>query len=64
VGDFPILQRILKDTPANKLFFDVYAVQPGIAQSQIDEHLADLMLYGLEYVRRGGAANAAWIINS
>lgn len=63
VGNLEELKQILEDTPANKLKFVIYAVQPGIAKAKIDDHLADLMAFGLEYVQRGGAAQAAWIIS-
>jgi superfamily II DNA or RNA helicase len=63
VGDLALMQRALLDTAPDKLTFEIYGVQPGIAQSKIDAHLADLMAFGLEYVQRGGAAKAAWIVS-
>lgn len=62
-GNLDRLKQVLKDTPANRLYFEIYGVQPGISKAQIDEHLADLMAFGLEYVQRGGAAKAAWIVS-
>ncbi len=62
-GTIDHLQKVLIDVPANKLFFEIYAVQPGISAKLLNEHLADLMAFGLEYVHRGGAAKAAWIVN-
>lgn len=63
VGNLSMIQKALQGTAPDKLSFAIYGVQPGIAQSQIDEHLADLMAFGLEYVQRGGAAKAAWLIS-
>lgn len=62
-GTFDEMVAILQNTPANRLTFQIFAVQPGIAKSQIDAHLADLMGFGIEYVRRGGAARGAWLIS-
>ncbi len=63
-GDLASLQTALRDTPANKVTFEIYGVQPGISKAQIDNHLADLMAFGLDYVHRGGAAKACWLVNA
>lgn len=63
-GELESFQHMLRETPANKIHFEIYGVQPGIAQANIDEHLADLMAFGLEYVQRGGAGKAAWLISA
>lgn len=63
-GTFDDFRDLLQTTLAIKLTFDIYAVQPGIAISQIDEHLSDLMAFGLDYVVRGGAAKGVWLINN
>ena len=36
---------------------------PESPELQIDDHLSDLMAFSLDYVLRGGAAVASWIIN-
>jgi len=63
VGDFAKLQARLTATPADKLNFEIHGVQPGISKRAVDEHLADLMSFGLDYVQRGGAAGAKWLIS-
>jgi hypothetical protein len=63
VGDYPGFSKLLRETSPNKLRFEIYGVQPGVSFAEIDEHLADLMAFGLEYVQRGGAAKAAWLIS-
>ncbi|WDP89334.1 MAG: DEAD/DEAH box helicase family protein [Desulfobacter sp.] len=63
LGELESTVGLLKSTVPNKLFFEIYAVQPGISINMIDDHLSDLMAFGLEYVFRGGAATAKWIIN-
>jgi len=64
IGDFNGFEQLLLSTPAHKLKFAIYGVQPGISLSQVDEHLSDLMAFGLDYVRRGGAAEAGWIVSA
>jgi hypothetical protein len=61
VGDLNILREIIENVLATKLTFEIYGVQPGISQAAINNHLADLMAFGLDYVHRGGAAQAGWI---
>jgi len=63
VGDMEQFKACLRDTPANKLRFEIYGVQPGISRAAIDSHLADLMAFGIEYAHRGGAAKATWLIS-
>jgi superfamily II DNA or RNA helicase len=63
-GDLDGLKAVLNGAPATGLTFEIYGVQPGISQAQIDAHLADLMAFGLDYVHRGGAAKAAWMISA
>uniref|UniRef100_UPI001E3EB1F2 hypothetical protein n=1 Tax=Ralstonia solanacearum TaxID=305 RepID=UPI001E3EB1F2 len=37
--------------------------QPGISRRVIDAHLADLMMFGVDYAKRGGAARAFWLVS-
>jgi hypothetical protein len=64
VGDLDKVKALLLDTPADKIYFAVFGVQPGISKAEIDEHLTDLMAFSLDYVLRGGAASAGWLINA
>lgn len=64
VGDLQTLGQLLRDTPANKLGFTVVGVQPGISLGQVDAHLADLMMFGVDYAKRGGAARAYWLVSA
>jgi len=64
IGSLAETVTLLMETPANLLQFAVYGVQPGISKSQIDDHLSDLMAFSLDYVLRGGAAVASWIISN
>lgn len=43
--------------------FVVAGVQPGISRKEVDAHLADLMVFGVDYARRGGAARAYWLVS-
>jgi hypothetical protein len=63
-GDLDHLNAILLGTPADKIEFAIYGVQPGISKSEVDEHLTDLMAFSLDYVLRGGAAAGGWLINA
>lgn len=63
VGDLARMKAILGQTPSNKLHFGIYGVQPGISKADIDNHLADLMAFALDYVHRGGVAKAVWLIS-
>ncbi len=63
-GEFARFADVLGSTPADRLDFAIYGVQPGISREAIDEHLADLMAFGLDYVQRGGAAKAGWLVNA
>jgi hypothetical protein len=60
---FRSFRNLLLNTPADKLQFAIYGVQPGIALSKVDDHLSDLMAFGIDYVHRGGAARAAWLVS-
>lgn len=62
-GDLAILRQRLQSTPATKLSFAVVGVQPGISRRQVNAHLADLMLFGVDYAKRGGAAKAYWLVS-
>jgi hypothetical protein len=64
VGDLDRLNAILQRTPADKIEFAIYGVQPGISKAAIDEHLTDLMAFSLDYVARGGAASSGWLISA
>lgn len=62
-GDLGNLKQLLQSTPATKLSFTVVGVQPGISRRQVDDHLADLMVFGVDYAKRGGAARAYWLVS-
>ncbi len=64
VGDIETVKALLLNTPVDKIEFAIFGVQPGISKAEISEHLADLMAFSLDYVLRGGAASAAWLINA
>jgi hypothetical protein len=64
VGDMDQTRAILLNTPADKLLFDIYGVQPGISKDAIDGHLTDLMAFSLDYVKRGGAAVGKWLVSA
>lgn len=61
-GDFAAVQQLLQTTPPTRIEFTVVGVQPGIRLSMVDGHLADLMSYGTNYARQGGAARAYWLV--
>jgi hypothetical protein len=50
--------------PATKLSLTVVGVQPGISRQHVDAHLADLMMCGVDYAKRGAAARAFWLVTS
>ena len=62
-GDLQSLEELLRNTPATRLSFTVVGVQPGISLGQVDAHLADLMMFGVDYAKRGGAAKAYWLVS-
>lgn len=62
-GDLGSLKQLLQSTPATKLSFTVVGVQPGISRRQVDAHLADLMVFGVDYAKRGGATRAYWLVS-
>ncbi|RUL62030.1 DEAD/DEAH box helicase [Dyella dinghuensis] len=62
-GDLPMLRTLLTSTSTTKLGFAVIGVQPGIRQSLVGPHLADLMAFGINYARQGGATRAYWLIS-
>ncbi|WP_306224562.1 DEAD/DEAH box helicase [Bosea beijingensis] len=64
IGDAAMARTIIEAAPATGLVFEIYGVQPGISLAAVDEHLADLMAYGLDYVQRGGAARAMWLLSA
>jgi hypothetical protein len=63
VGDMDRVRAILLNHPTERIEFVIYGVQPGISKAAIDEHLADLMAFSLDYVLRGGAASGRWLIS-
>jgi hypothetical protein len=63
VGNLQELALLLQDTVATKRSFTVVGVQPGISREAVDAHLADLMMFGVEYAKRGGVARAYWLIS-
>ena len=64
IGNLADTTALLMETSADRVEFAVYGVQPGISKAQIDNHLSDLMAFSLDYVLRGGAAVASWIISN
>lgn len=62
-GNLDSLKQLLQSTPSTKLSFTVVGVQPGISLSQVDAHLADLMVFGVDYAKRGGATKAYWLVS-
>ncbi|MDF3101850.1 MULTISPECIES: hypothetical protein [Burkholderia] len=62
-GSLDMLRQLIEDTMATKLSFIVVGVQPGIRRSIVNERLVDLMVFGVDYARQGGAANAYWLIS-
>lgn len=62
-GDIAITKTLIQGVPATKLQFVVVGVQPGISLSLVDAHLADLMVFGINYAKQGGATNAYWLVN-
>ncbi|WP_186056791.1 DEAD/DEAH box helicase [Burkholderia gladioli] len=63
-GTIERTREILLNEPADRIEFAIYGVQPGISRAAIDEHLADLMAFSLDYVKRGGAAVGKWLVNA
>lgn len=64
IGDLGGARNTLDTAPATGPAFEIYGVQPGISLAAIDDHLADLMAFGLDYVHRGGVAKACWLISA
>lgn len=62
-GNFNMLRQLIEETLATKLSFTVVGVQPGIRRSIVHERLVDLMVFGVDYARQGGASNAYWLIS-
>lgn len=62
-GDISDLKQLLLSTPSTKLSFAVVGVQPGISRQRVGAHLADLMVFGLDYAKRGGAVRACWLVS-
>ena len=58
-----MLKQLLLSTPSTKLSFAVVGVQPGISRQRVGAHLADLMVFGLDYAKRGGAVRACWLVS-
>ena len=64
IGDLETVKQLLENAPPTGLAFEIFGVQPGISKAAVDSHLADLMVYGLDYVQRGGAAKAQWLTSA
>lgn len=62
-GDLQTLREVLGNVRATKLGFTVVGVQPGIRRSLVGPHLADLMAFGINYARQGGASKAYWLVS-
>lgn len=63
-GNLESLRAMIQATAATRLGFKVIGVQPGISQAAIDAHLADLMAFGINYARQGGASDAYWLVSA
>jgi hypothetical protein len=63
IGDLAQLEETINQTSISDIKFEIYGVQPGISEAAIDSHLSDLMAFGVDYVKRGGAASASWIVS-
>jgi superfamily II DNA or RNA helicase len=63
-GNLEALKALLTGALATKLSFTVVGVQPGIRRALVDAHLADLMVFGINYARQGGAVKAYWLVNA
>lgn len=63
LGDLQNLTQLVQATPATRLSFAVVGVQPGISRRMVDAHLSDLMMFGVDYAKRGGAARAYWLVS-
>jgi hypothetical protein len=63
-GDLDAMKRVIENAPPTGLKFEIFGVQPGISRAAVDAHLADLMVYGLDYAQRGGATKAQWLISA
>jgi superfamily II DNA or RNA helicase len=62
-GDLDRTRSVLLNQPTDRIEFAIYGVQPGISKAALGGHLADLMAFSLDYVRRGGAAVGKWLIS-
>lgn len=62
-GNLQALTELLGAVRATKLGFTVIGVQPGIRRSLVGAHLADLMVFGINYARQGGASKAYWLVS-
>lgn len=62
-GDLNTTKALIQGAPATKIQFVVVGVQPGIRRSLVDAHLADLMVFGINYARQGGATKAFWLVS-
>jgi len=62
-GDLQALTELLGTVRATKLGFTVVGVQPGIRRSLVGAHLADLMVFPINYARQGGASKAYWLVS-
>lgn len=62
-GDLTTAKALIQGAPATKLRFVVVGVQPGIRRSLVDAHLADLMVFGINYAKQGGATKAFWLVS-
>jgi len=62
-GNIGMLRQLFEETLATKLSFIVIGVQPGIRRGMVNERLVDLMVFGIDYARQGGAANAYWLVS-
>ena len=62
-GTLEQMRALLDGALPTQIHFEIYGVQPGISVAAVDNHLSALMIYGLEYVKRGGAARSSWLVS-
>lgn len=62
-GNLESMKELLVTTRPTRLGFTVVGVQPGISRSLVGGHLADLMVFGINYARQGGASKAYWLVS-
>ena len=62
-GDLGLTRNAIQGVKQMNLRFAIVGVQPGIRRSLVDAKMADLMAFGINYAKQGGATNAWWLIS-